>query len=373
MLFVHSIFLKNYNINMKKTIAVLLFLPLLSFAQNGFTINGTLTNLKDSTLVFLQDITGVTVAQDYAQKTKFTLKGNADPGSLYVVNFIGANKTSIELFIANENITLTGNFLNAKDVVVTGSATHMAYKKFMNGFVPSNTKITALVKTINQEKNTKKRDSLIGVFQKEKAKMFMYVDGFIKGNTTSVVSSFVLMQFSNLYQEIGGLESTYATLQGNATKGMFANEVSKMITKSKIGSVGSVAEEFVQNDTANVPVSLSSFKGKYVLVDFWASWCRPCRLENPNVVAAFNKFKDKNFTVLGVSLDQTKESWIKAIEADKLTWTHVSDLQYWNNAVARQYGIQGIPANILIDPTGKIIAKNIREEELHSKLNELLK
>jgi peroxiredoxin len=129
---------------------------------------------------------------------------------------------------------------------------------------------------------------------------------------------------------------------------------------------------FVQNDTAGVPVTLESFRGKYVLIDFWASWCRPCRMENPNVVSAYNKFKAKNFTVLGVSLDRTKADWMKAIKDDNLTWTHVSDLKFWSNQVAQQYKVQSIPQNFLIDPNGKIIAKNLRGGDLVNKLCEFL-
>lgn len=136
--------------------------------------------------------------------------------------------------------------------------------------------------------------------------------------------------------------------------------------------VGKTVPELVMPDVNGKDVSISSFRGKYVLIDFWASWCGPCRMENPNVVNAYNTFKGKNFTILGVSLDKDKDAWQKAIAQDHLNWTQMSDLKYWNSAAVETFGFQGIPFNVLVDPSGKVIGESLRGAELDAKLKQVL-
>lgn len=195
---------------------------------------------------------------------------------------------------------------------------------------------------------------------------------FIKANPGSFAALYLLNNMITVVP-VEKAQLYYDELGQSFKETSYAKTILKVIDAKKITAIGKIAPDFEQPDTSGKIVKLSDFKGQYVLVDFWASWCGPCREENPNVVKAYHNFHDQGFTVLSVSLDQPgkKEAWLNAIHHDGLTWTQVSDLKFWNNAVAKLYGIQAIPQNFLLDKDGKIIAVNIKGEELNKKLVEI--
>ena len=197
---------------------------------------------------------------------------------------------------------------------------------------------------------------------------------FILSNPNSYLSILALYSVGGPSPDPSELDTLYNSLSPDL-KNMEAAKVFKsQLDALRTTSVGVMAPDFTQNDINGVPVKLSSFRGKYVLLDFWASWCGPCREENPNVVKAYNKYKDKNFTILSVSLDKPegRNSWLAAIKSDGLSWTQVSDLKFWSNEAATLYSITSIPSNFLIDPNGKIIAKDLRGGDLENMLEQVL-
>jgi peroxiredoxin len=373
---------------MKKLFVVLMLAPVLAFAQKtgttpkpsvpqktqqGFTINGKLDGYSDGTEIkLIRNGEGTEMASTKLAKGKFVMKGKVDePVLCYLL--VGSQKPT-ELYLENGNITFKGEKSKPDVWEISGSSSHKDFKEFTKVFLPMAQQLNSLASTINNSAPGAERESLLKTHATLQQSIQTEIEKFVTQKPKSVVSPFVLSVTYDFNQDVVLLENRFKKLDASVKSTSTGRQLEQFIAEGKIGAVGTEAMDFTQPDTTGVPVSLSSFRGKYVLVDFWASWCGPCRNENPNVVENFNRFKSKNFTILGVSLDRPgqKEAWVNAIKEDNLAWSHVSDLQWWNNSAAKLYKVAGIPQNFLVDPQGKIIGRNLRGPALQEKLCEVL-
>jgi peroxiredoxin len=358
---------------MKKFLTLFAFFPAVLFAQDqkGFEIKGNVTGLADGKvqIVTTSDDHAV-IATDSIKNGVFTLKGSVTEPSLYFI--VMSTEQPQYLYLENKPITITGSKADIKNLKIEGSQSHTDFAEFNKTFNPLIAELNGFAALIQREADDKKKEVLFKQYDSVVAKVNTEVGNFVTAKKSSYVSAFLLSVSAQVLADPMVMEQRFNSLSEEVRNSEIGKGLAQSIAYFKVGAVGTDALDFTQNDVDGKPVKLSSFKGKYVLLDFWASWCKPCRMENPNVVKVYNQFKDKNFTVVGVSLDQSKDAWVKAIQADKLTWNHVSDLQQWNNAVAQMYHIQSIPGNFLIDPAGKIIAKDLRGEDLEKKLSEVI-
>jgi peroxiredoxin len=287
---------------------------------------------------------------------------------------LGRDADMVIVYLEKGDISLTAND-SVKNAMFTGSKLNdenKAYKALTQAPDKDIAMLNAEYSSAPEDKKNDQdfKDGLQARYNKIMETKHTLQQQFIRQYPDSYISLLVLMEQSGNDIDVATVEPVYKSLSASVRNTAAGLEFAKAIDAERTTAVGAVAPVFTQNDVNDKPVSLTDFRGKYVLVDFWASWCGPCRGENPNVVKAYNQYKDKNFTVLGVSLDRPgkKDDWLAAIKADGLVWTQVSDLKFWDNDVAKLYGIKSIPQNYLLDPTGKIIAKNLRGDELNKKL-----
>ncbi|WP_428327790.1 redoxin domain-containing protein [Mucilaginibacter sp.] len=369
----------------KLIIAALASLPALAFAQDGkYSVQGSVGAFNAPAKMYLESFAAGKTVVDSATliNGKFQFEGTtgAVPKNAYLIfnqKGTGPNTRDYKMiYLEKGTVTVTSSD-TLKSAKVAGTKTNEDNTRYEAALKPTADAYAALeAKQSKASPEEQKSEAFLKQGHKEEKAIDLQEAAinkkFIQENPDSFISLNVLESYaySADYVDIAPLFNNLSPAIKETDNG---KKFAERLPKLKAVALGAVAPEFAEADTAGKIVNLSSFRGKYVLIDFWASWCGPCRHENPNVVKAYNRYKDQKFTIVGVSLDRpnAKDKWLKAIHTDGLAWTQLSDLQFWNSKTAGLYAVRAIPQNFLLDPNGKIIGKNLRGDDLEDKLAEL--
>ena len=356
--------------------------------EKQFVVTGSIPATTKKYKVLLSWNNGATGEEANVVNGKFTIKGSVDEPVAATLMLQEANppsnkkfdrqeylRNNLSLFLDGGTITITTKtFLS--DAVVKGSQVvndYYNYTQQVKQITELDNQLGMTYYSYSVAKNNRISDKLMEMYKVLNSIYYDEMLAFIKKNPSSPVSVFFVKQALGMDMDAAKAGPMFQLLSPEMQNSNSGKELSAQIEVGKKSMLGAAAPDFTQPSPDGIKISLSAFKGKYVLVDFWASWCGPCRAESPNLVKAYSQYKSKGFEIFSVSLDEKKDRWLKAVKDDAYTWPQAGDLKGWDNDAAVLFGISGIPFNFLVDPNGVIIARNLRGEDLEKKLNELFR